>query len=1215
MDPASFALIARAGGPIASKLGMSFLQRKTRAIRVARAASKKAKAIDIAISAKSIRKWLSRRDTTEQLRACTEDSLAAMARSLTFMVSGEDASVRNKNALAVLRIVMQEYLRTANTSAAIELSNAWQQQRVAEEGKKNRSAIAIAQTEITSRLDTTNGFDAFVRTLSPLRRVEAETLRTRWRSVEIALAALDGNRLNRGEILNQWAESTPTWLENTPVDGFLWLAHMATDYGAHDAAHRYFEMAISAGAFPHDYWVARSAIALGHKRNTEEVREYITSHRQGEHPFLSAVEAFIDSEFNEVISLLESWKPHSEADSAISESLKVSALAGLGKIREAIELAKSTAENSELSGLATRAAELLLVRATSGQSEHRLMDCQEALSLAQMARNRRRSWYGDSVEPIVIAVKAAQLSGDIEKSWSLRQLPPQGDALVHETKDQRLQSQAALTAALIGRFDEARELLSHVDDDFTKAQVEAVMADVAIAEGEDTSELRRLWTKAWELASNDPERLFAVTGMAESGADLPDLSELAKDNPDAVREIQIIAKAMANSGDNLASLRIGATKSRLLVVKLAQQHFVKGDVAAAAEALKAGAERWSDAQLMSMAAHRFREDNQKEKARSAARSAMHLGGPGWAGAGRMFALLVEVESADDNYEAASDAARSLLALDPYDDDARWALVKCLITRVKIDEAWRVLSYHGEAISPRGRDETLIWLGLCAKFYVGADFAGKALEFMHMWPDDEEILGRFLQTLHLIGSRSAEIPLTDTDVERLHAAAQDFENRFPDSVHWRAVRLGSDNDLLAPIAPQLCENHERTKNFRRGVQCGELPLGMLALAIGRTYTEASVRRAAGRVFAVDLNASAAESEALDRAQESKVVVDPTAVHTLSLLDAESAELLLGSVPAVVTTDQLYKDALQCRDSLALASDMQIVWDEDNGHAAVSITPKEDVEMLRLRSNRILQLLEAMQRVPRLELRALPDMSIGNKDWITGLDYAIEHQLAYWSDDRILRTLARSRGVPTFGTMSLIRRSAENGSISEDEFRLLESELLRNYYVDIPYSREVYSAGAAGDGWRPLGVAASLTRKHVWSRPEEVAEFAMHAASQVAGRSPDEITGWVGSAAVGIVGVSDTPEMATQNLQILLRKAISQRWCNSHRIGYILSGIRLGVADRDGVGDPTVTVLAEYYAALVRQMGHVVAASQLMTLMQSTTSEDKSLAARIVLVHND
>ncbi|MET9624357.1 hypothetical protein ABZZ37_26800 [Streptomyces sp. NPDC006464] len=1138
-----------------------------------------------------------------------------MASSLTYLVPGADAATRQSNALTVLRIVMQEYLRTANTSEAIELSDAWQEQRIAQEGEKSRNLILSTREEIVSRLDESSGFDSTLGTLSSLRRREAEAIRGKWKGIESALAAFDGDRLNRGEILSQWVDNPPSWLSGAPAEALLWLASMAADYcGEECVARKFYEMAISAGAYPHDYWVARSAISCGNEETPADIRRYIASRRRGDHPFLAAVEAFIDERFDEAITLIDSWDSQEEAQAAVSASLKVSSLIGLGRITEAIVIAKTAAEQADLSGLATRAAELLLVRATSGRSEHRLMDCQEALSLALQARNRRRSWFGDSVEPLVIAVKAAQLSGDIEKSWSLMQLPPHGEALPHEIKDKRLQSQAALTAALTRRFDEARQLLSQVDDAFTKAQVEAVMAEVALGEGDDASELRNLWRRAWSLASNDSERLFAAMGMAESGADLPDLSELAPENSDAVEEIKLVAKVMAGSSENLAALRIGATKSRLLVVKLAQHHFINGEFTLAAETLKAGAERWNDAHLMSMAAARFQEANQKAEARSAARSAMHLGGPGWAGAGQMYALLVEVESADGNYEAAADAARSLLALDPHDDNARWALVKCLIRRVKVDEAWLVLSYRGEPTAPRTKEEALIWLGLSAKKYVGADFAGKALGAIQNWSDDEEVLGRFLQTFHAIGPRSAELPLTDSDRERLAAAAREFESKFPESIHWRAVSLGPDDHPLAPLESQLREDHERTKELRRQVSDGNLPLGMLAMATGRTYTEAIIRRAAGRVYAGDPNASDAESLGLSHAKDCKVVVDPTAIHSLSILDSDSAELLLGSLPAVVTTDQLYRDALQCRDVLALASDMQIVWDETAGHAAVSITAQEDVELLRVRSNRILELLGAMQRVPRPELRVLTQFTIGSVDWITGLDYALEHGLVYWSDDRVLRTYARSRGVPTFGTVSLLKQSVESMLISEDERLILEAELLRNYYVDLPFSREIYTAGATADAWNPLGVASALTRRHVWDRPEEAAEFAIHASRQASESFPDGISAWIGAAAVGLVRASDTPDSASRNLQILLRKVFSQSWLAGHFVGFVLTGIRMGVADVDGVTDPTGEVLGDYYAALVEKVGHAIAANCLMSFMATASDEDKSLAARIILTHN-
>lgn len=123
MEPLTPAILARVAGPIASRLGMNAFQKLTHGRRVARAAAKRAAATGVDVRAKSLRVWLSRADTAEQLRRCTESSLEQAAQTLVYVMPGRDSEQRQRDALRVLRIVMEEYVRSVSPQEAALLTS------------------------------------------------------------------------------------------------------------------------------------------------------------------------------------------------------------------------------------------------------------------------------------------------------------------------------------------------------------------------------------------------------------------------------------------------------------------------------------------------------------------------------------------------------------------------------------------------------------------------------------------------------------------------------------------------------------------------------------------------------------------------------------------------------------------------------------------------------------------------------------------------------------------------------------------------------------------------------------------------------------------------------------------------------------------------------------------------------------------------------------
>ncbi|MEU3879018.1 PIN domain-containing protein [Streptomyces californicus] len=931
------------------------------------------------------------------------------------------------------------------------------------------------------------------------------------------------------------------------------------------------------------------------------------------HPLLGAQLAIFREHHDDAIEHLEAWSTESPYDTAIKARLLALSWNSKGDLSKAIGLLEEMHASVGGAGVAVMAAQLLLVRATGRNTGTRLYDAQKALSLSLQARNARRQWHGDSVNPLISAIQAAIISGDAEKAWSLTQPIPAGDATTSEANHPEVLALTSLVAALTGRFEAAEDLINGIDpNSFQAAHVRALIADAKSEDTADNSEVERLWQAAWSLADNDENRLMSAMGIAEAGGTLPDLTALDAKNSEAVQEIRDISRALAGPREATVSMRANAHKSRIVAVKLAQRLHSQGDVAGAADVLLKSSVRWVDPQLAAMAAGRFREAGLPERAREAAQSALSKGGVAWAGAGRMYALLIEVESASGNIDAALAAARSLLSLDENDEDARWALVRCLMLNSEVEPAWHAMHHQGGPASPRNQTEAIIWINLNARFSVDPSLPGKALKLMKQWPDDERLLGVFIGVL-LTRLNRRGVPVSDADSATLRSAIDDFISRFPDSQVFSAVKIHDDSDPLAPLADSLRDDHERLREVKRMASAGTIPVGLVGEIAGRSYTEASLLQSSGLVYA-NFDSDKTSSESLPDGLLRKVVLDVTAAHTLALFDEATAEGLLGRIVDLATTDSLYRDSMRAHEELSLQSEMTLLWDEGADAPSVHVRSAEESEQLIQKSLRIHEILRSARRVQWPELRNFTEMAKHTTaDWLTGLDYAMSEGATFWSDDRILRSVGNEKGVTCFGTLDFVWLLFRQGFIGRDEKAAIEAVLIRNNYVDIPYSHDAFRLAASSDGWRAQGTASSLTRPSFWRKPNDVMEEVFYAINNVWIEDPLQIAGWIASAGVGLVRVGGNTEQSTHNLAVFLRRIIGQPWLQASTLPYVLNGLRSALKEEPDIVDPVQRVLGEIYGVLVERVGHETAASYLLGLFSNAQAEDKAIASRVIILH--
>ncbi|MFE2930706.1 hypothetical protein [Streptomyces sp. NPDC059278] len=603
------ALLAKVATPWAGKLALSGFTKVIRRPKVARAAAKRATESGIQVTAKSLRIWLARKDTGEQLRTCSEASLDQAAGRLAYMTPGGSAEERRRNALQVLRIVMEESVRAADPSQATLLIGSWGLQTTKEEGQKTRDQLRELQQDVRGR----GGLEQAVRTLSPWAAKEALPLTASWPGVIKCMDILTTVGRQRGDVLRQWADAHPAWLEDAPAGAHAWLGHLAADYDAPGAARHFFEMCLREGGHPRDYYTMLAALA--EEDGTDEgARHYLDTHGAGgSSSVLVAFRAFLDGAWEQGLVDLRQWEPHDARAAAIKTHFEAKALLNLQRSEEALVVLREAAESSTSIGITLAAT--LLEQARNSRTTNRLGAGQEALALALRARNSRRSWSGDSIEAAVLAVQAAVVSEDLALAWKLARPAPEGEAEPHEAEDPRMGMQTALVAAMTGRWREAEELVQRMPHGFARAHAAAVLTDSKEGRGANTADVQRLWQEAWEVAGTEGEQFTAATGLASSGADLPDLSHLKPLYGERVQELELLARALhAEGSDPLSLLRANVTRSPAIVVTLAERYHRAGDIVLAAETLRDGSAEWNDARLMAMAAGLFLEAKDHRRA-------------------------------------------------------------------------------------------------------------------------------------------------------------------------------------------------------------------------------------------------------------------------------------------------------------------------------------------------------------------------------------------------------------------------------------------------------------------------------------------------------------------------------------------------------------------------------------------------------------------------
>ncbi|MGH3992378.1 MAG: tetratricopeptide repeat protein, partial [Pseudonocardiaceae bacterium] len=449
------------------------------------------------------------------------------------------------------------------------------------------------------------------------------------------------------------------------------------------------------------------------------------------------------------------------------------------------------------------------------------------------------------------------------------------------------------------------------------------------AEGADP---RPHWRRAIELAGDNDEYLGrALIGLAACGAEqLPRFDEFALRQPAAAAEVRAVRElTTGNPGAAITQLRAHRRTSIGAALGLAQAYRTVGNVDDQVRTLLDAARDFHDPSLQYTAAEVLLRAGRAAEAQRELDALLTSTAPDWSGRGDALRLAAQLAFDDQRYDRACELVDTALQLEPDHADTRWALIRVLVHRGEIDQAWRVLSAAPQPLEPANLTDARIWIQLHRRKAPLQQTVEGCLRLLRRFGDSEEFSAFVVTNLIMPGLPVHELPenlLADVRLE-----TQRFFDRWPDSRHLRrldtsdvARLIDYMNRAVRPTEEQQLERRRLAHQLHRG----RLPISLLAAVGRRSYAETVVLRPVGVLPARHPDAAEHRvcADAARSAADHDTAIDTTAIATLINLPEDTRQAAIAMFARVITTDETLLDALNGKDMLALRGTDTWIHDE-------------------------------------------------------------------------------------------------------------------------------------------------------------------------------------------------------------------------------------------------------------------------------------------------
>lgn len=1175
-------IVFKALAPLVGRAAASSASTVLLTWRVAFSAKRRAKKKGIQVKYFALRRFIIGQQIFELFEAPSTERMDVLAPALRNCIK-QSIHADLESVEGLLAVLATSYVDSLPPSQATRI-----------EGEATRRHVTDELANTHERNAEAGDFETMSAHLNPFRAEEARRILPQWPALSRAVTAIT-TAGDRTQLFSDWLIHRPDWLSKAPATVLCWLSSTAQDYGGSHAAHEFLREAISAGATPRSYWLAKATLTspASHDKAVEQLEQ------ARDHPLGAALWANLHGHNGEAIEQISIWAPEHQEDQATKQLILAHLLSATNDMDNAIDAALRGYHENGSAGCALFAAKLILGRGSLRQHPNFMGDLSRGLELAEAARASRRIWGGDSAEAVLTVISAYKLLGSPEQAWLTGTAVPEGSATIIEANDVRVLTEMAMTAAETGMTLRAKELLPRIPAGIEKDQVQAL-----VSEAESGSAIS-LWINVLNSTADPSEAVGAGIRLAHEGQAIEWPAWIVKDYASEADDIDLVSALYRDVPGAVPKARARAATSRQVFHGLMSFLASREDYAAAAALAEIGGGRWNDPEAWLSAAQLHLKAGDQPSSIAAAEQAILVGGQAWLRSRSARIILIEVHSDRGQWDRALIEATRLLESEPDGNDVKWAFLTCQFMTSDYEGAWNSFVRLGEP-SPRTLGDVNTWLQLHSQFAADLEFLNEAEILSEQWPDNERL--RAAIVLSMMQARAK--PETDDQVQQYRNLLDGFVADFPESSMIRSVTVDDDNpfEAIKEMLPDPVLRDEALQPIFKG----ELPVGMATHLSGKSYAEVCLVRVAGKVFAGEPNKLDLDVDAVMNSLEKRVVIDTTALSTLAILGPETAREWLGLFSSVLVPTEAIHDGHAAVRSLSGLSTTSIGIDKDSGGPRIHEISDEEAALLLERARILLGIGRELVSIPHPEITELERLESEKNDfqWLLALDLAKMLGLPFWCDDRALRNLAESVGVQSFGTPALLAAFRKMGSPSLPLVETYEAQLVHNYYTGFRFDPSVMELAGTMDAWRPLGTAAAISDSGPTTSPEQQINFVLKALRHCKD-DPEAVQIWVASVSTWLGSVSPDPEVAADNLRVWFSTLLRQEWINSSSLPHVLAGLRSVGSERTDLGVLVPEVLGQLYTDVAEQTNHAVASGYIRELTRLAPTDDRRGVLRRII----
>lgn len=952
-----------------------------------------------------------------------------------------------------------------------------------------------------------------------------------WRLVTAVTAVED----RPAEVLRQWQTSQPPWLGAASWQIQLAAGELAASYGAAILAADLFMAAASQAAPRRDAWLARAALIYA-DNSSEDRRQaalaFLPTAPADNLPLAGTVVALLSGDRDTATRIVEAWTPDEPSDRAFRAVLRLRLAApddpdemlDRDSIDRGLQVLAEALRDQWAAGLALARAHLLITRARRGESMNWDADLREARTLAVRARDDRRTYRGNSAEAVAAACHASILLMDLRTILELGL--PDSEATALEASSPEVCQYVAIAAIQLGQLDLARQRAEYVPEGPARARVDAYLAE---ATGQDP---QPHWWRAAQLAQDSDEQLAqALLGLAQIGVDgLARYPEFAHRHPDEAAELSAMIELGAGRPEAaIPRLRERRRSSVTAAINLAQAYQETGRIDDQVQTLRDAADNFGDRSLRYTAAEALARAGRAAEAEQELHTLLASAEPDWTGRTEALRLAAHLANDRGQFHQVSHLLRTVVQIEPDDTTSRWALIRTQLHRGDVADAWRVLQEAPLPLDPSNTADARAWIHLHRRRGRPVDTVTGCLRLLRRFGDDEQFVAFALTNLMVPWPEPVELP--DGLRAQLAAESEQFFQRWPESRRLRRLQTADIDQLRTDVVAMVRRTNDQQLLWRRlthGLARGQVPLGLLAAAAGCSYAEVCLHRGDGVLLAhvPDHGEFTACVEAVQAAEDHDIVIDTPAATVLLTLPEDVRHVAMSRFARVMTTDDVMLDALAAKDTLALRTTTSMRYDDQHDHLLFDETAEAEADRLAQDAERLHTAIEGLtRRTSPLTGRTFEEPLHGPlRVWVSPFDLARAERAVLWSDDPVLRTLARGTGVKAASTHSVLHQLLTAGAITEDQHEDCIRRLIKARIGAMPLNEQRLLELAEDDSWQPAAVAAALSRPATWADPIRTLAFYRRLANQAHLHTPTTLPDWHYAAVRGAATVLERPDAA-------------------------------------------------------------------------------------------